>query len=393
VEGGWWRDDKVQVEVGDWIITLDTYTVSTGKSSHTYTRIRAPYVNRDGLRFTIYRAGFFSELGKMLGMEDIEVGDAFFDQAFIIQGNDPHRVRWLFSNPRIRELIHVQPAIHLSVKDDEGWFGPHFPQGVDQLSFQVGGIIKDLDILRGLFDLFAEVLNQLGHMDSGHEDDLMLHIQALNAPGGSIMSEDVLLWDGTSARRRAALQLARTRDARAAEALIHVLNDRDDEIRWTAIRGLGHIGDPRAVRWLIPMLGDEAATANINSAAAEALERLGHRETVEAFRAILRGEPDALERLEAAHPQAAAEAMLRALVSPNPATVIHAARAVAEMKPPEAVARLKEARRRFGKDSGVRGAVDDAIRALEVHASLPRPAKVQVPDAADLPRPAAEPRA
>ncbi|HEU4754425.1 MAG TPA: DUF3137 domain-containing protein, partial [Armatimonadota bacterium] len=70
VEGGWFHGDKVQARTGDWIVTLDTYTVSNGKTSTTYTRLRAPFVNQDGFRFTLYRAGLFTELGKMFGMQD-----------------------------------------------------------------------------------------------------------------------------------------------------------------------------------------------------------------------------------------------------------------------------------------------------------------------------------
>jgi hypothetical protein len=51
-------DRKVQARVHDWIITLDTYT--SGETDTTYTRIRAPFVNHGGLRFTLFRAGFFT---------------------------------------------------------------------------------------------------------------------------------------------------------------------------------------------------------------------------------------------------------------------------------------------------------------------------------------------
>src|SRR4051794_24396727 len=86
VEGGFWKGQKVQAHVGPWTITLDTYSVHTQHSHVTYTRMRAPYVNPDGFRFTVYRTGFFSDLGKLLGMQDIEVGDFEFDEAFILKG-------------------------------------------------------------------------------------------------------------------------------------------------------------------------------------------------------------------------------------------------------------------------------------------------------------------
>jgi hypothetical protein len=48
VKGGLWKGNKFQAHVKPWSITLDTYTVSTGKSHVTYTRMRAPYINPEG---------------------------------------------------------------------------------------------------------------------------------------------------------------------------------------------------------------------------------------------------------------------------------------------------------------------------------------------------------
>ncbi len=169
VEGGFWKGNKVQAHVKPWTITLDTYTVSTGKSSVTYTRMRAPYVNPEGFRFTIYRKNLFSDLGKFLGMQDIEVGDPEFDEAFIIKGNDESKVHDLFANSKIRQMTQDQPEIRLEVKDGEGWFGPKFPEDVDELSFQVVGVIKDVERLKALFDLFAAVLDQLCQIGSAYK--------------------------------------------------------------------------------------------------------------------------------------------------------------------------------------------------------------------------------
>jgi hypothetical protein len=177
VEGGFWKGAKVQVHHGQWTITLDTYTQSSGEhSSTTYTRIRAPYVNKDGFRFTIYRKSIFSGLGRLLGMQDVEVGYPAFDEAFIIKGSDETKLRALFANPRIRQLIEMQPAIYLTVKDDEGWFGTQFPEGVDELYFRVAGVIKDLEQLKSLYYLFAEMLNHLCHIGSAYENDPNLEL-------------------------------------------------------------------------------------------------------------------------------------------------------------------------------------------------------------------------
>ncbi len=170
VEGGFWKKDKAVATHGEWTITLDTYAVSTGKVVIMFTRLRAPYVNPDGFRFTIYRRGLFSEIATWLGMQDIEVGHPDFDRDFIIKGTDPVKVKALFDDPRLRELIAAQPEIHLAVEDDEGTFGADFPEGTDELRFHVRGIIKDAERLKLLFELFAETLDQLCRIGSAYEE-------------------------------------------------------------------------------------------------------------------------------------------------------------------------------------------------------------------------------
>jgi len=173
VAGGFWKGDKVQASHGEWTVTLDVFTqvISTGKTTTviSYTRLRAPYVNPDRFRFTIYRRGLFTDIGKWLGMQDVTVGNEPFDHDFVIKGTDETKLRLLFDSTKVRELIAAQPKIHLTVKDDEGWFGTDFPEGTDELYFMAVGIIKDIDRLKGLFELFGETLEQLCRIGSAYE--------------------------------------------------------------------------------------------------------------------------------------------------------------------------------------------------------------------------------
>lgn len=171
VDGGFGKSDKVQVQVDEWTVTLDTYVVSTGKSAMVFTRMRAPFVNADGFRFKISRKGVFTALGKLLGMQDVEVGFPEFDDAFVIKGTDEAKLRALFGNPEIRRLLQAQPAVDFEVRSDEGWFAVEFPEGVDELRFVVHGVIKDVDRLKLLYDLFAAVLHHLCHIGSAYERD------------------------------------------------------------------------------------------------------------------------------------------------------------------------------------------------------------------------------
>lgn len=171
VSHGFWSGDRVEAHVDNWIVVLDTYTVSTGKSSITYTRMRVPFVNIDNFYFKIYRTGIFSGIGKMLGMEDIDIGYDEFDEDFVIKSNSEEKVKQLFLNKSIRDLIQEQPQINLEVKDDEGFFVAHCPEGVDELYFQVTGVIKDIDRLKELYELFSEVLKQLCSMGSASAEE------------------------------------------------------------------------------------------------------------------------------------------------------------------------------------------------------------------------------
>ena len=168
VEGGFAKSDKVVATHGEWTVTLDTYVVSTGKTVIVFTRMRAPFVNPSGFRFNVYRKGLFTELGRMLGVQDVEIGDEAFDRDFVIQGTDEAKLQELFASASLRQLLAAQPAVRFSVKDDEGWFGQTFPAGVDELCFQVTGVIKDTARLKRLFELFSETLDQLCRIGSAY---------------------------------------------------------------------------------------------------------------------------------------------------------------------------------------------------------------------------------
>lgn len=175
VERGFWKSTKIEADHREWTITLDAYdqVISTGKSVVVipHTRLRAPYVNKDGFRFEIYRRGFFSDVAKWFGAEDVEVDQQPFDEDFVIKGNNHAQLKALFANEAIRNLLSAQPKVMFSVLDDEGWFGAKFPEGVDKLEFMVEGVIKDVDQLKSLYDLFAETLDHLCRIGSAYEND------------------------------------------------------------------------------------------------------------------------------------------------------------------------------------------------------------------------------
>jgi hypothetical protein len=102
-------------------------------------------------------------------MQDVEVGHEAFDRDFIIKGNDGGKLRSLFDSAILRDLLEAQPQVLFSVKDNEGFGMARFPEDTDELCFNVVGIIKDLERLKQLFELFSETLDQLCRIGSAYK--------------------------------------------------------------------------------------------------------------------------------------------------------------------------------------------------------------------------------
>lgn len=168
VKGKSWQGIKIVARVNEWTVTLDTYITVVGNLPVTFTRFRAPYINKDGFRFLIYREDLAGKIQKLMGMQDIQVDYPEFDRSFIIQGNNEAKILQLFSNSKIRGLLQSQRFPQMWVRETKREL---YPEGVDQLCLQVPQLIRDLENLQALYELFSETLNHLCHIGSAYEND------------------------------------------------------------------------------------------------------------------------------------------------------------------------------------------------------------------------------
>ncbi len=172
-----YRAGKMILRHRNWHIVLDILKQGSGKNNARFTRIRAPYITKDGFTFNIYREGFFSNLGKQLGMEDFEVGYPDFDEQFIIKGNDYYKLMKFLDNQNIRSLMQRHPKVSLEALDTEGFLISRYPKDVYKLEFIVRGVIKDVELLVILFFLFKETLDQLVEIGAAYERDPEVMLQ------------------------------------------------------------------------------------------------------------------------------------------------------------------------------------------------------------------------
>jgi hypothetical protein len=78
--------------------------------------------------------------------------------------NDEEKVKTLCRSDRLRGLVTAQPSFQLTIEDDDGWFGARYPADVDVLMFNVAESIRDVERLKGLYDVFGETLHRLSEM-------------------------------------------------------------------------------------------------------------------------------------------------------------------------------------------------------------------------------------
>jgi hypothetical protein len=96
------------------------------------------------------RRGLLSQLGAVLQGQSVPLDDPYLARDFVVQADDPFKIRLLFANPRILELIYAQPVLRLEA-----------PPQADELILEVEGASASMQQVERLFDLFAEALYQL----------------------------------------------------------------------------------------------------------------------------------------------------------------------------------------------------------------------------------------
>jgi len=161
-----WAQDYVRVEYDNWVVTLDFELHAGYRSECVHTRFRAP-VLRTPFRFRVFQQELIHSVARILGMQDIEIGDGDFDRMFVVQGTDTERVREIFQDDALRRLMLQEPELEIELDTPEH---PHVESGLecDELSLEVPGKVEDGTRLRNLFDAFGHILHGLQKMGLAH---------------------------------------------------------------------------------------------------------------------------------------------------------------------------------------------------------------------------------
>jgi hypothetical protein len=151
-----------------WLIVLDQYTVSTGKSTHVYTRLRALFEPHLEFRFAIFRENFFARVAKFFGMQDVHTGDVLLDRDYVVRTDNESMMRSLVAGSRIGSLLIAQKSGKLEIAKFRGRKKPR-PERAAELRWVAGGVIKDADRLRLAVDLLRATLDRMREIGAARE--------------------------------------------------------------------------------------------------------------------------------------------------------------------------------------------------------------------------------
>jgi hypothetical protein len=167
--GGTVEEDKrgaikaVRIPHGSWMLTLDRYVVSSGHSSHTYTRVRVPIRPRTPFRMRIFRDNVFFRIAKWFGMQDIASGSPDLERGFVFQSDNESALRSLLMDGRVVALLLKEKGGRLEVaalskKERKG------TDATSELRYITGGLIKDPVRLRDIIELVRTHLDGIARI-------------------------------------------------------------------------------------------------------------------------------------------------------------------------------------------------------------------------------------
>ena len=161
IKGRFLQSDEIHLKRGERRIIIDIAQLGDIPC----TKMRMPYVSKHGFRFSIQHRRTIKGIGKLAGIpQAVKAGYAYLDDEFVTKTNDETRIKKLFANSRIRQLISSRPPARLQLKDDEGRFGPHIPDIIDELCVEGVGITNDANRIENWLDLLDEIHNQLENL-------------------------------------------------------------------------------------------------------------------------------------------------------------------------------------------------------------------------------------
>ena len=154
---------QIPVEGTNAYVVIAPYSLK-GKSKGSGTSASLQFAPREHFVFRIRTEKGVDQIGKALGMQDIQLGDSDFDHKFLIQGTDLGKVRNLFADMKLRDLILENNVSDLRLVDS----GEDLPvehrvaPGRHAVVYSHDTAVDKFEQLESLFGILTSVVHRLG---------------------------------------------------------------------------------------------------------------------------------------------------------------------------------------------------------------------------------------
>lgn len=158
-------NDVVQFSLNGYNIIFSTYMYYSTSGNRTlqkeYCRAMAEVIAPGRSVFKITRQGFFENIGKLLGLQDISVGDERIDKKYIIQTNDELKMQMLFTNKTFSAEFANPGLVRLELTNGTGLFNEKPAEGRSLLSYISEQPVRTPEQLDRLYSFWSVMINKL----------------------------------------------------------------------------------------------------------------------------------------------------------------------------------------------------------------------------------------
>lgn len=165
ISGTGFKGPSVEIDYRNHRIKLDTHVVQAGNVSVTYLRASVVYNEYAPFEMKLGKKNILSPLVKVFGVKDVLTGDEIFDDRFMISASDETRVRTLFQNRNLRELMERISSITLVVRSGSGLVGIKIPDKTKAIILENKNYKKDHKVFDDMIDAVKLVLDGILEMN------------------------------------------------------------------------------------------------------------------------------------------------------------------------------------------------------------------------------------
>ena len=112
----------------------------------------------DDFRFSLHPQDFIDGIGKLVGMQDIEIGYPEFDKKIIVKTNHPERVKDILSDSAVRETLLTLPDFNFHIGHHHS---DNAPVESAFLELRIEDGITEIAPLKAIYKAFLSVLKKM----------------------------------------------------------------------------------------------------------------------------------------------------------------------------------------------------------------------------------------